>query len=156
MSDKYIERSEERITAKIAEELGIKVWQVSAVIELIDGGSTIPFIARYRKEATGALDDETLRTLDERLKYLRNLEDRKETVLSSIDEQGKLTEELRKKIELADTHKPQRVRVPPFRLRLNKPSKAFSFIFKCRPAAGHSGIGRNNSGANFKRMFRSI
>lgn len=103
MSDKYIERSEERITAKIAEELGIKVWQVSAVIELIDGGSTIPFIARYRKEATGALDDETLRTLDERLKYLRNLEDRKETVLSSIDEQGKLTEELRKKIELADT-----------------------------------------------------
>ena len=103
MSDKYIERADERITARIAEELGVKVWQVSAVIELIDGGSTIPFIARYRKEATGALDDETLRTLDERLKYLRNLEDRKETVLASIDEQGKLTEELRKKIELADT-----------------------------------------------------
>lgn len=93
----------ERIEKQIAEELGIKGWQVTAVIELIDGGCTIPFIARYRKEATGALDDETLRAFDERLKYLRNLEDRKETILSSIEEQGKLTDELRAKIEQADT-----------------------------------------------------
>ena len=87
----------ERIEKQIAEELGIKGWQVTAVIELIDSGCTIPFIARYRKEATGALDDETLRAFDERLKYLRNLEDRKETILSSIEEQGKLTDELRAK-----------------------------------------------------------
>lgn len=93
----------ERITKQIAEELGIKLWQVSAVIDLIDSGCTIPFIARYRKEATGALDDEVLRTFDERLKYLRNLEDRKETILASIEEQGKLTAELRTKIEQAET-----------------------------------------------------
>lgn len=92
-----------RITQRIAQDLGIKEWQVTAVVELIDGGSTIPFIARYRKEATGALDDETLRALDERLKYLRNLEERKQTVLASIDEQGKLTSELEEKIIRAET-----------------------------------------------------
>lgn len=91
------------IAARIAKDLGIKEWQVTAVIELIDGGSTIPFIARYRKEATGALDDEVLRALDERLKYLRNLDERKATVLSSIEEQGKMTEELRAKIMAAET-----------------------------------------------------
>ncbi len=93
----------EKITKQISEDLGIKLWQTEAVIELIDGGSTIPFIARYRKEATGALDDETLRNFDERLKYLRNLEDRKETILASIDEQGKLSDELKTKIENAET-----------------------------------------------------
>ena len=92
-----------RIGLKIAQDLGIKEWQVAAVVELIDGGSTIPFIARYRKEATGALDDETLRALDERLKYLRNLEERKQTVLASIEEQGRLTPELAEKIMLAET-----------------------------------------------------
>ena len=92
-----------RITQRNAQDLGIKEWQVTAVVELIDGGSTIPFIARYRKEATGALDDETLRALDERLKYLRNLEERKQTVLASIDEQGKLTSELEEKIIRAET-----------------------------------------------------
>ena len=92
-----------RIALKIAQDLGIKEWQVTAVVELIDGGSTIPFIARYRKEATGALDDETLRALDERLKYLRNLEERKQTVLASIEEQGKLTPELSEKIMTAET-----------------------------------------------------
>ena len=89
--------------SKIAQDLGIKVWQAEAAIDLIDGGATIPFIARYRKEATGALDDEMLRALDERLKYLRNLADRKQTVLSSIEEQGKLTDELRAKIIAAET-----------------------------------------------------
>lgn len=91
------------IIAKISEELGIKRQQAEAAINLIDEGNTIPFIARYRKEATGALDDEVLRNLYERLNYLRNLEERKETVLSSIEEQGKLTEELRKQIVAAET-----------------------------------------------------
>ncbi len=91
------------IEKKIAEELGIKVSQVEAVITLIDEGNTIPFIARYRKEQHGALDDEILRNLDERLKYLRNLQDRKDTVLSSIEEQGKLTDELKAQIEAAET-----------------------------------------------------
>lgn len=87
----------------IAEELGIKVSQVEATIKLIDEGCTIPFIARYRKEVTGALNDEVLRKLSERLTYLRNLEDRKETVLESIREQEKLTPELEKQIKEATT-----------------------------------------------------
>ena len=91
------------IAKKIAEELKIKKWQVEAVITLIDEGCTIPFIARYRKEQHGTLNDEQLRDLDERLTYLRNLEDRKETVLASIEEQGKLTEELKAQILAAET-----------------------------------------------------
>ena len=91
------------ITHKITEELEIKKWQVEAVIKLIDEGNTIPFIARYRKEATGALDDETLRRFDERLRYLRSLEDRKATVIASIEAQGKLTDELLAKLEQAGT-----------------------------------------------------
>ena len=93
----------EKLLKKIAEETGIKLWQAEAAAELIDSGCTIPFIARYRKEATGALDDEVLRAFDERLKYLRNLEDRKQTVLAAIEEQGKLTGELKAKIEAAET-----------------------------------------------------
>ncbi len=91
------------INQKITEELGVKKWQVDAAVRLIDEGNTIPFIARYRKEATGTLDDEQLRRLHERLAYLRNLEEMKEQVLSSIEEQGKLTEELRKQILAAET-----------------------------------------------------
>lgn len=91
------------ITAKIAEELDIKKYQAEAAVKLIDDGNTIPFIARYRKEATGALNDEILRNLYDRLNYLRNLEERKETVLASIEEQGKLTEELRGQILAAET-----------------------------------------------------
>lgn len=91
------------IVKKIAEELQIKTWQVEAVIQLIDEGCTIPFIARYRKEQHGTLNDEQLRNLDERLTYLRNLEDRKETVLAGIEEQGKLTDELRAQILAAET-----------------------------------------------------
>ena len=91
------------ITRKIAEELGIKPSQVDAAVKLIDEGCTIPFIARYRKEVTGSLDDEQLRNLDERLRYLRNLEDRKTQVLSSIEEQGKLTDELKEQIVAAET-----------------------------------------------------
>ncbi len=91
------------INQKITEELGVKLWQVEAAVKLIDEGNTIPFIARYRKEATGTLDDEQLRKLYERLVYLRNLEEKKEQVLASIEEQGKLTEELKKQILEART-----------------------------------------------------
>ena len=91
------------INQRIAEELEIKIWQVEAVVKLIDEGNTIPFIARYRKEQHGALDDEQLRNLNERLTYLRNLEEKKEQVLASIEEQGKLTEELREQILAAQT-----------------------------------------------------
>lgn len=91
------------ILQKLTEELQVKKWQVEAAVNLIDEGNTIPFISRYRKEATGALNDEQLRKLDERLTYLRNLEDKKAQVISSIEEQGKLTEELRVQIEAAET-----------------------------------------------------
>ncbi|MBE5855882.1 MAG: RNA-binding transcriptional accessory protein [Lachnospiraceae bacterium] len=91
------------INKAIAEELQVKVWQVEAAVKLIDEGNTIPFIARYRKEATGTLNDEQLRNLHERLTYLRNLEEKKEQVLSSIEEQGKLTEELKAQILAATT-----------------------------------------------------
>lgn len=91
------------IILQLRDELTIEKWQVEATIALIDEGNTIPFIARYRKEITGSLDDEQLRNLSERLIYLRNLEDRKEKVLASIEEQGKLTEELKKKIIHAQT-----------------------------------------------------
>lgn len=91
------------VNQKITEELGVQKWQVEAAVKLIDEGNTIPFIARYRKEATGTLDDEQLRKLHERLTYLRNLEEKKEQVLSSIEEQGKLTEELKKQILAAET-----------------------------------------------------
>ena len=87
----------------IKEELKVEKWQVEAAVKLIDEGCTIPFISRYRKEATGSLNDEQLRDLHERLLYLRNLEEKKEQVLGSIEEQGKLTEELREKILAAQT-----------------------------------------------------
>ena len=87
----------------IAEELQVKSWQVEAAVQLIDEGNTIPFIARYRKPVTGELNDEQLRTLDERLKYLRNLEEKKQTVTAAIEEQGKMTSELMKKIMEAKT-----------------------------------------------------
>lgn len=91
------------IMKKIAAELGVRANQVEAAVKLIDEGCTIPFIARYRKEATGALNDEQLRDLYDRLVYLRNLEEKKQTVLASIEEQGKLTEELRSQILAAET-----------------------------------------------------
>lgn len=90
------------ITEKIASELNVAVAKVQAAIDLLDDGATVPFIARYRKEATGGLDDTQLRTLLERLQYLRELQERKHTILSSIEEQGKLTDELKQTIEAAD------------------------------------------------------
>lgn len=91
------------IIQKIKEELQVDKWQVEAAVKLIDEGNTIPFISRYRKEVTGSLNDEQLRNLDERLTYLRSLEDKKEQVLKSIEEQGKLTDELKEKILAAQT-----------------------------------------------------
>ncbi|GAA6502622.1 Tex family protein [Blautia parvula] len=91
------------IILALTEELKVEKWQVEAAVKLIDEGNTIPFISRYRKEATGALNDEVLRNLYERLNYLRNLEDKKNQVLASIEEQGKLTEELKKQILAAQT-----------------------------------------------------
>ena len=91
------------IILKLKEELKVEKWQVEAAVKLIDEGNTIPFISRYRKEATGSLNDEVLRELHERLTYLRNLEEKKEQVLKSIEEQGKLTEELQAKIVAAET-----------------------------------------------------
>ena len=87
----------------ITRELNVEKWQVEAAVKLIDEGCTIPFISRYRKEATGSLNDEVLRNLDERLKYLRNLEDRKEQVISAISDQGKMTADLEKQIREAAT-----------------------------------------------------
>jgi protein Tex len=91
------------VIARIATELGVREGQVVAAVELLDGGATVPFIARYRKEATGTLDDAQLRTLEERLTYLRELEERRAAILASITEQGKLTDELKAQIEAADT-----------------------------------------------------
>ena len=91
------------ILNRLKEELKVERWQVEAAVKLIDEGNTIPFIARYRKEVTGSLNDEALRNLQERLTYLRNLEEKKESVLNSIEEQGMLTDELREKILAADT-----------------------------------------------------
>ncbi len=91
------------VIARIATELGVREGQVAAAVELLDGGATVPFIARYRKEATGTLDDAQLRTLEERLTYLRELEDRRAAILASVQEQGKLTDELKAQIEAADT-----------------------------------------------------
>lgn len=91
------------IIKKLQQELHVRYEQVEAAVKLMDEGNTIPFIARYRKEVTGSLNDEILRNLSERLTYLRNLEDRKETVLKSIESQGKLTEDLRNSIVNAET-----------------------------------------------------
>ncbi len=91
------------IGQRIANELNVQEWQVKAAVDLLDGGATVPFIARYRKEVTGTLDDAQLRTLEERLRYLRELEDRRRTILDSIREQGKLTDELALQINTADT-----------------------------------------------------
>ena len=92
-----------KINSTIAQELEVKESQVEAAVKLIDEGNTIPFIARYRKEATGGLSDETLRDLGERLTYLRNLEQRKEEVVKSIEEQGKLTDEIIQAVAISKT-----------------------------------------------------
>ena len=101
------------IVDTLKNELNLKNWQVKKVIELIDEGNTIPFIARYRKDVTGSLNDETLRKFDERLRYLRNLEEKKEKVIKRIEELGKLDNDLKSKIlavetlvELEDLYRP--------------------------------------------------
>src|SRR6266436_4911763 len=91
------------ITLRIAEELGVREQQAAAAISLLDGGATVPFVARYRKEATGALDDAQLRALDERLRYLRELDERRAAILDSIAQQGKLDATLKHAIDTADS-----------------------------------------------------
>ena len=91
------------VSSRIAAELGVKEWQVVAAIELLDGGATVPFVARYRKEATGTLDDAQLRDLEERLAYLRELDDRRTAIIESIRAQGKLTAPLEKSLAAADS-----------------------------------------------------
>ena len=91
------------IIQKLTQELEVQRWQIEAAVGLIDEGNTIPFISRYRKEVTGSLNDEQLRKLHERLQYLRNLEEKKEQVLATIEEQGNLTEELKAQILAAET-----------------------------------------------------
>ncbi len=91
------------IDREIAKELGVREEQVAAAVALLDEGATVPFIARYRKEATGALDDSQLRTLDERLRYLRELEERRIVILNSIRDQGKLDETLEAAIRAANS-----------------------------------------------------
>lgn len=103
IADHAADQGAAAIAAQIAAELGVKAWQVKAAVDLLDGGSTVPFIARYRKEATGTLDDTQLRELDERLRYLRELEDRRRAVLEAIAAQGKLTPELQAAVVGADT-----------------------------------------------------
>src|SRR6478752_6912968 len=97
------ETAQAKIVQLIAKELGVGPHQVAAAVALLDEGSTVPFIARYRKEATGNLDDTHLRNLDERLLYLRELEERRTAILASIEEQGKLTDPLRAAVEAAET-----------------------------------------------------
>ncbi len=99
----HLQSPDAAIHAQIAQELGVNPWQVKAAVELLDGGATVPFIARYRKEVTGTLDDGQLRQLEERLRYVRELEDRRRTVLESIAAQGKLTPELEAAVVAADT-----------------------------------------------------
>src|SRR5690606_6476389 len=95
--------SHDTIGLRLAEELGIRPQQVAATVALLDEGATVPFIARYRKEITGALDDTQLRNLDERLRYLREMEDRRAAIRKSIDEQGKLTPQLQSELLAADS-----------------------------------------------------
>ena len=92
-----------KIAQRIAADIGATPAQVHSAVQLLDEGATVPFIARYRKEATGGLDDTQLRTLEERLVYLRELEDRREAILASIDEQGKMTDALRGELLAADS-----------------------------------------------------
>src|SRR5688572_20204456 len=103
MTNTELDTAQPKINQLIAKELQVGAHQVSAAVALLDEGATVPFIARYRKEATGNLNDTQLRDLEERLLYLRELEERRATILSSIDEQGKLSDELRRAIEAAVT-----------------------------------------------------
>ncbi|WP_395296716.1 Tex family protein [Kitasatospora hibisci] len=101
--EQVAQQAQQAIERKIAEELGVRTGQVKAAVELLDGGATVPFVARYRKEVTGSLDDAQLRTLEERLRYLRELEERRTAVLESIEAQGKLDDALRQQILAADS-----------------------------------------------------
>src|SRR3712207_945339 len=140
------------ISQRIAGELNAQEWQVQAAIDLLDSGATVPFIARYRKEATGTLDDAQLRTLDERLRYLRELEERRKAILDSIESQGKLDDALRRQILSADTkarledlylpYKPKRrtawLRGPTIPTSLSAPNAIVWPIRTCQRCSGRT------------------
>ena len=135
------------ILRTLATELNVRPNQVEAAVQLLDGGATVPFIARYRKEVTEGLDDTQLRTLEERLGYLREMEERRAAILKSIEEQGKLTDDLRQKIQAADTmtaledlyqpYKPKR------RTRAGSPEKEGGRIFSATSRPSRSSRARN-------------
>ena len=141
------------INQKLTEELDVNRWQIDAAVTLIDEGNTIPFISRYRKEATGSLNDEQLRKLHERLLYLRNLEEKKEQVISSIEEQGKMTEELKEKILLADSGRSVSAisseAADEGNDRERKRIRAFGSVYDA--AAGKRTFGRNRKAIYFGR-----
>ena len=129
----------DQLISILSEELGQKVEYVENVVRLLDEGNTVPFIARYRKELHGAMDDTVLRTLETRLQYLRNLQERRETVLGSIEEQGKLTEELAAAIgkartlaELEDLYRPYKQKRPALPSRRRKGSSLWRNCFSAR------------------------
>ena len=122
------------INLRIAEELGVREQQVFAAISLLDGGATVPFVARYRKEATGELDDAQLRTLDERLRYLRELDERRAAILDSIGQQGKLDTALKHAIDAADSKARLEDLYLPYRPKPNRP--------RSRPRAAGGGASR--------------
>src|ERR1700744_2507918 len=111
------------ISLRIAKELDVREHQIAAAISLLDGGGTVPFVARYRKEATGALDDAQLRTIEERLSYLRELEDRRAAILDSIGQQGKLDAALKQAIDAADNNARLEYLYPPYRQKRRTKAK---------------------------------
>ncbi|MEZ5701697.1 MAG: Tex-like N-terminal domain-containing protein [Burkholderiaceae bacterium] len=125
----------QKIIAQIAQEIRVGVHQVQAAVELLDGGATVPFVARYRKEATGGLDDVQLRELEYRLTYLRELEDRRAAVLKSIDEQGKLTDALRLAIAQAPTKQELEDLYLPYKLK-RRTGAQIAREFGIEPLAG--------------------
>lgn len=148
------------IIRKLTEELGVQRWQVEAAVKLIDEGNTIPFISRYRKEATGSLNDEVLRNLHERLTYLRGLEDKKNQVLGSIEEQGKLTEELKAQILAAETlvavddlYRPYRLNGVPGRPLRRK--KVWTVWRMCSSAVDEKATGERGGGISFRGKGRA-
>ena len=125
--------AQQNIVALIAKELGVTSPQVAAAVTLLDDGATVPFIARYRKEATNNLDDTHLRNLEERLLYLRELEERRMAILGSIEEQGKLTDELRRAIEQATTKQTVEDMYLPYKPKRRTRAQIARWPMRCLP-----------------------
>ena len=157
MNDRLLMASlvEQRITLKIAEDIGGRREQVVAAIALLDEGATVPFIARYRKEVTGGLDDIQLRLLDERLSYLRELEDRRTAILASIEEQGKLTPELAKEIDGAETKQGLEDLYLPYKKK-RRTKAQIAHTVEHRMRIGEAGIGVDEGRGLGQRVERRV